>query len=222
MKKIFGWLNFFPFRWAILVGFVALALVMTGMLCGLSKSDWSGWVQAFAATVGIAIAIWLPYKQRVDAINAEAFRRQDDARRIRLALKDELMALQNKFPSRNLSHLLSLGPDDIFDRLIPIKTVRFPIYASVIDRLTLIDDDALRSEIIAAYEWADAMPTTVELNNGLLLELRDIEAELHYRGDEFQRQRREFQLRRLQETREALQTICRTAVDLVNGVVPKL
>lgn len=220
-------MNFF-LRW---IGVMAMILIV--LTAGFVAIFWiwrlpiwssldAGWAQAITAAIGIGIATYIPYKQRVDAIRAEQQRRLDDARRIRLAIKDELKALQNKFSMPNVTYLLSLGENDIFDRLLSTKNNRFPIYASVIDRLTLIDDDDLRSEIIAAYEWADAMPTAVELNNALLLELREIEAELHYRDDEFQRHRLEFQLKRLRETRSGVQNICRQAIELVNSLVPKL
>jgi len=182
----------------------------------------SGWAQALFGALGIGIAIAVPYKQRADALRAEGERRQDEARRIRLAIKDELIALEQKFSGANVIHLLALTGDEIFDRLLPINAVRFPIYNAVLDRLTLIDDDALRSEIIAAYEWADAMPIVADLNNRLLLEMRDIQAELHYRNDDFQRARHASQMIRLKEVRVGMQATCKNAIALVRALLPRL
>ena len=37
----------------------------------LSSSDWSGWAQAIAATLAIAIAIYVPWKQRKNELKAQ-------------------------------------------------------------------------------------------------------------------------------------------------------
>lgn len=73
----------------------------------------SGWAQAITAGIGIGIAIWVPYKQREDATRADESRRQDEARRIRLAIRDELCALQ-KNSLRQTSFICSHLPTTIF------------------------------------------------------------------------------------------------------------
>jgi len=41
---------------------------------GLGSSDVAGWVQAIGATAGIGIAIWVPYRQRIEQVRDEKIR----------------------------------------------------------------------------------------------------------------------------------------------------
>ncbi|MEX0142024.1 hypothetical protein MRBLMS1_002867 [Massilia sp. LMS1-1-1.1] len=64
-------------RYSLLAITFFIALIATGLLCGLEKNDWAAWAQAFGAIVGIAIAIAIP-----------ALQRQTERREQALAIKD--------------------------------------------------------------------------------------------------------------------------------------
>jgi hypothetical protein len=189
---------------------------------GLTPGDWGTWVQAIGVIIGIAIAIWVPYKQREDLVAGEEARSKDEARRVRLAIRDELKALQRAFVGPNVVHLLAKGSGEFFERMIPIPVQRFPIYAAMLDRLTLIANDDLRTEILGAYEMANALIACAQENNRLLFDLRDTEVEVIYRPDDFQIAKQRFQIGELQKMCEQMQLICKKSMNLVNALVPKL
>ncbi|AYM76925.1 hypothetical protein D9M09_14795 [Janthinobacterium agaricidamnosum] len=180
------------------------------------------WVQAVGATLGLGIAIYVPYRQREDAIKLSNARQKDEARRVQMSIKDELLALQKTFAGPNVSHLLEIEDPGIFDRHIPIPLQRFPIYASLIDRLTLIEDDELRSEIIHTFAVANGLIAYAQQNNQLLAVLTDIEAELHYRPDAFQYERKRMHGVKMIAMCREMQVICRETIRLVDALVMKL
>jgi hypothetical protein len=189
---------------------------------GLSPADWATWVQAFGATVGIFIAIWVPYKQRSDALRMDVARRNDESRRVRMAIKDELAALQRAFSGPNVVNLLATGPGEIFNRHIHIPAQRFPIYMAFLDRLTLIEDDALRTEIIGAYELAGVLIACGQENNRMLLEFDETQRDMQYNPDAFKISRQSFQIGELQKMCTQMRAFCVKAIAAVNAVVPKL
>lgn len=180
------------------------------------------WVQAIGATVGLGIAIFVPYRQREDATKLAQVQQADEARRVQVSIKDELQALQKTFKGPNVSHLLKIDDPDIFDRHITIPMQRFPIYASLIDRLTLIADDDLRSEIIHTFAVANGLIAYAQQNNQLLMVWADIQSELHYRPDDFQYERARVHTIKMITMGRDMQDICRETIRLVDALVAKL
>lgn len=205
----------------------ALALLSFASGYGISVIPWSNantaaWVQAIGATVGLGVAIFVPYRQRVDAIKLAQAQQNAEARRVQISIKDELQALQKTFSGPNVSHLLKIEDPGIFDRTITIPMQRFPIYASLIDRLTLIEADELRSEIIHTFAVANGLIAYAQQNNQLLAVLTDIETELHYRPDAFQYERKRMHGVEMIEMCRQMQGICRETIRLVDALVAKL
>ncbi|MBW3512901.1 hypothetical protein [Janthinobacterium sp. NKUCC06_STL] len=209
-------------RYPLIAIGITSALLFTGMNEGLKQSEWAVWVQSIGATVGLGIAIYIPYRQRKDAIQLEETRQANEAQRVQMSIKDELQALQKTFNGPNISHLLKIEDPGIFDRHITIPIQRFPIYASLIDRLTLIEDDALRSDIIHAFAVAKGLISYAQQNNQLLTVLSDIETELHYRPDAFQYERKRMHGVEMIEMCRQMQGICRETIRLVDALVAKL
>lgn len=209
-------------RYPLIAFGVTSALLLTGMNEGLKQAEWAVWVQSIGATVGLGIAIFIPYRQRKDAVKLEETRQANEARRVQISIKDELQALQKTFSGPNVSHLLEIADPGIFDRHIPIPLQRFPIYASLIDRLTLIEDDALRSDIIHAFAVANGLLSYAQQNNQLLTVLADIETELHYRPDAFQHERKRMHQDKMIVMSREMQSICQETIRLVDALVAKL
>jgi hypothetical protein len=117
----------------------------------------------------------------------------------------------------NVVAILGLQTGDIFDRAVPtvVPSERFPIYRSVIGRLTLIDNDQLRQDIIWAYEYAMGMMHAGLQNNRMLFDLRDLDRATH--EDQYQ-----FQLEQLRISAAGMQIICRQTIQHVNDLLPAL
>lgn len=202
-----------------LIFVVAIAvLVFARLFIPTDRFDWPAWVQAVGSIAAILVAAWIPFLQKQDAITAEKERNREDARRICLAVRDELSMLQGLFTKApNVVALLGLRPGDVFDVLVPVVVPgeRFSIYRSVVGRLTLIDDDQLRQEIIWAYEFAIGMIHAGLQNNRLLLEVRELD-----RAN--QEERYQFQIEQLKISAASMQFICKQTIERVNALLPDL
>jgi hypothetical protein len=160
---------------------VGCAFFSAGLVTAIAKhdigsSDAAGWVQAVGATVGLAIAIWIPYKQTVNAAREAEKHRRDSERRVCLAFRDELAILASRFSNRNITEVLRGAPDEIYAIEIPIPHSRFPIFAAFVSRLTEIEDEQIRCLIIEAYDSAHGLIDLAAQNNRHLLELYDLRA----------------------------------------------
>jgi hypothetical protein len=180
--------------------------------------DWPAWVQAVGSIAAILVTAWIPFLQKQDAIAAEKEKGREDARRICLAVRDELSMLQGMFiKAPNVVALLALQPGEIFDVLVPVVVPgeRFSIYRAVVGRLTLIDDDQLRQEIIWAYEFAIGMIHAGLQNNRLITEARELDRTTE--AERFQ-----FQLEQLKISAVGMQFICKQTIERVNALLPAL
>ena len=112
----------------------------------------AAWVQAIGGTVGIALAVWLPYKQRLDESETSIKNNREMQRRVCMAFHDELSVLQQRAKTApNIFELQREAPDEIFDRELPAAEKRFPVFEAMIGRLVEIDDAAVRVAVIDAY-----------------------------------------------------------------------
>jgi hypothetical protein len=178
----------------------------------------AAWFQAIGSIVAISIAIWVPYKQKKDAALADSAKSQEDARRVCLAIRDELTFLKRLFTDgANVIALLNLSPGDIFEVTVPtvVPTDRFLIYRSVIDRLTMIDSDQLRQDIIWTYETAIGMIHMGLQNNRLL-------AEAHEARREHDIVRIDRHTEQLKVSAMNMQMLCKQTIERVNNLLPIL
>jgi hypothetical protein len=208
-----------------LVSLLAAALLFYEFIpwASVRREEWPAWVQAVGSIFAICIAIWVPYKQKKDADEAGEVRLRDDARRICLSLRDEMRALEATFTAGpNVLTILSLKEGEFFAGIIPIPAERFPIYKSVIGRLSLIEDDRLRSDIISAYDMAAALIFATTLNNQLLFDFRTQQGIFQYNKDDFQKDRCEFLLDELKKSGAKMRSICERTIVLVTAVLPLL
>jgi hypothetical protein len=218
MTRIVRWLNLPQVIAAFLAFGLITDLILVGRECGLSKSDWAAWVQAVGSIIAIAIAIWVPYKQKQDAAAADVKDRHEEARRVCLAIRDELTMLQRLFTDGpNVSALLAIPPGEIFNRVLPSvdPIERFPIYGAVIGRLTMIDDDQLRQDIISAYEWATGLIHAGMQNNRMLAELSEAAAKRDVR-------QYDLRLTQLKESAAGMKHICKQTIERVTALLPAL
>lgn len=210
---------------ALLIAGFLLAFVLLGRAYNLNKSEWAVWVQAIGSILAIGIAVWVPYYQRKQANDLDVLRSREEARRICLAIRDELQFLQRMFTEGpNVQALLQLGPNEIFDGILPdiVPTERFQIYNSVIGRLTLIADDQLRQDIIYTYEIATGLIYAGMQNNRLLREYRDLEAIVQDNFTPFNSNRHHFHLEALQRSALSMRRLLDMTMSRVSALLPQL
>jgi len=155
-----------PALLAILVGGLVHAIARRGIL----SSEAASWVQAIGVTAGIGIAIYVPWRQRNDAVATAEQQRVDNALRVSLAFRDELTLAAGHFNGANVIEVLREAPTELFGGTIPISEDRFPIYQAMANRLVEIDDEETRRSIINAYAALSSVIAMVVLNNRLIEE----------------------------------------------------
>ena len=203
---------------SVLTGIMATALAFAGKRIGLNAGEWSGWVQAVGSISAILITLGLTDHQIKLQQRGELDRSKEEARRICLAIRDELTFLQQLFTKgANVVALLNLEPGEIFDVTVPtvVPTERFSIYRSVVGRLTMIENDQLRQDIIWTYETAIGMSHAGLQNNRLLLDARDA-----LRTDDTDRY--EFHVEQLKASAAGMQFLCRETIKRVENLLPAL
>jgi uncharacterized membrane protein YczE len=208
-------------NWALAFS-VAIVLISIGVRCGLNASDWSGWVQAAGATIGIGIAIWVPYKQKIEATKAEEANKNIEIYRLKTAIREELIGFYKDFYFPLSEYLTSRSSEMIFNSLVPIYAYNFPVYAAVVGRLTLIPEDHLRMLIGDFYRLAESLLICSRENNRLLDELRKIEATLGYTENWELQQQRGFIYSALQELCGRMRTLIREVPGRARDVADKL
>lgn len=195
-------------RYPLLGFFAFTASVGTGLYFDLSKSDASSWVQAVGVTLGIGIAIWVPWKQNRDARKADQEKAQEQVCRIRVAIADELQGYASDFAFPSLYHdyLVSKSEEMIFDWELPVEEPYLPIYTAMCSQLPLIDDGHLRTQVIAAYRSITNFTSQMRENNRLLAELHRLDANCDLQNNGPQQVKR-------QVIHRALQSNCRRMRD---------
>jgi hypothetical protein len=199
-------------------GIMIIVLVTWGNKVHLNSSEWAGWVQAVGSISAILITLGLTNYQIKQQQQGENERALEETRRICLAIRDELRILQKIIAtSSNVAALLRLQPGEIFDIAVPtvVPNERFSIYRAVLGRLTLIEDDQLRQDIIWTYETAIGQIHAGLQNNRLLFELRELDPE-------HQADRYEFQLDQLRASAANMQQLCKQTIERVNALLPAL
>jgi hypothetical protein len=197
-------------------------LYFWGTQARLDPGQWSGWVQAVGSISAILISVGLMDHQIKEQQKGQADQAREETRRICLAVRDELMMLQKMFTeSSRVVALLALQPGEIFDVLVPpvVPNERFSIYRSVIGRLTQIDDDQLRQDIIWTYETAISQIHAGMQNNQLLFDLRDFDAAGY--GPE-RAEQRQFHVSQLLASATGMQYLCKQTIERVNALLPAL
>lgn len=198
-------------------GAAVLGLLLAGLIGatidkGLHSSDVAGWVQAIGATLGLAIAVWLPFKQKQEAEARELALSRDSARRVRLAFLDELTFVRSSILTTNVASLLS-GCESYFKLEIPIPSQKFPIYSALGGRITELDDDELRQSVIAAYANVSSLIDIVKMHNRQLIECLDIKTRIGLSESESLHLELNKVENRLSETTSHMRSICRASID---------
>jgi uncharacterized membrane protein len=203
---------------------VVISIVIAATADGTTNSgDWPAWVQAVGSIAAILVAVWVPYQQREDAAADERDQRKIEGRRVQLAIRDELKLLDENFATGpNVAHLLALPSGEIFNCIIPIPPERFPIYKAVIGRLTLIDDDDQRREIIAAYEWAAGMIFSAAQNNQLLYEYVETAEKIQRWNTPYYVARLEDQKQNLILKADEMRSLCTQVINRVRALIANL
>jgi hypothetical protein len=203
----------------IICTFLSAGLITALAEKGLGSGETAGWVQAIGATLGLAIAIWIPAKQKSDAIESEQAQRNEAALRVCLALRDELLILASRFDGPNIKEILREAEGEIFDREIPVPRQRFPVFNSLVGRLTEIDSEDIRRGVIEAYEAAASLIDVAEINNRRLLELRELirahNAQEGMDHDDYSHRRAV-----LIDMRRQMRFLCQLTITKVNALLP--
>lgn len=128
----------------------------------------ASWLQAIGAIIAIAIAIWVPYLQRRQALEAMKAAELDQVRHVLRNLLDEMIVITSGFKEGNGKKLMEVIDGQPFDVIIPIMEQPFPIFDAAATKLGLIQSDELRRHIINAYGRANGFISSVRLNNALV------------------------------------------------------
>lgn len=209
-------------RYPLLALAVLAAIIATGSRFDLSKSDWSGWAQAIGATVGIAVAIYIPAKQRSEAARLEECRRIDGARRVCMAFKDELEANREVLAAANTKELLDIPEGGVFDRRVPLVHNRFPIYFAHIGRITEIDNEQVRHAIIDAYDTMTAYQEAATLNNQVLSDYYDAYLKAEENATEFNANRVYSIENQLRNSCAQMKHVAQASIEKVHEAITKL
>jgi len=137
---------------------------------GLGSNEVASWLQALGSTIGIAIAIYVPWRQKQDTKLSIEKEQADSALAVTLAIRDELIFAASHFSGANVIELRRDAPGEIFNLVIPIATDRFPIYRAMIGRLTEIREASVRHKVIKAYSGLNGVIEVARLNNDLISE----------------------------------------------------
>jgi hypothetical protein len=143
---------------------------------GFWSSDTASWLQAFGSIVGIALAIYVPYKQKKDADQAERDRRVEAARRMCGALKDELVIMAESFNGDLFQKLLEDEPDKGFYYQLPSPGPLHPVYSALLNRIVDIDDSETRQAVIKVYGAETHLHEMLALNTEYLHRYKEIHA----------------------------------------------
>lgn len=128
----------------------------------------ASWLQAVGAIIAIAIAIWVPYLQRRQALGAMKAAELDQVRHVLRNLLDEMIIITSGFKEGNGKKLMDVIDGQPFNAIIPIMERPFPIFDASASKLGLIQNDELRRHIITAYSRANGFISSVRLNNALV------------------------------------------------------
>lgn len=207
--------------------FVMLGLLSYATGYGLSFINWTSantpaYLQAVGSMVAIAIAIWVPLRLSQETRNDEKRRDADRVRRVCLAFRDELRALQKTYAGPNTTALAAVPAGEIFEIRIPVPIERFPIFNSMIGRITLIDDDVTRQAIIDAYASANALMELGFLNNELLKEHEILKYRVVNEPSGFNRDALNRNEQRLEAACSRMKALVRASKDRVDSVLPLL
>ncbi|QJE03071.1 hypothetical protein HH212_26305 [Massilia forsythiae] len=202
--------------------FLAYGLGATLYFKGVASSDTAGWIQAAGATLGIIIAIWVPYKQQIDSTKSLENERKDSTRRLCLAFRDELSMLKERFDNPNVQLLLKTHSLQYFDRELPIPKHRFPIFHSMVGRLTGIDDERIRRLIVHAYDAANALIDAAALNNRYLNEFKEMERLRSIKYSNYTESEMDHKRNLLIDICKQMRFRCELTINKVNEVLPLL
>lgn len=193
------------------------------------SSSWAAWVQTVGSVLALAIAVWLPHRERKDA-KVEA--KTDDlsaSRKVILSIRDELEVLTENFSGPNIGILFDLAPDEFFAMPIPIPRERFPIYKAVIAQLSLIENDELRKIIVRTYDATEGLVLAAEQNNGLLRSYEIAVADANENDDEYNANRVQHLGSVLVGYAGTMKSVCmlaigrtRQAIDALNAEVARI
>lgn len=138
------------------------------MTKGLDSGEVAGWVQAIGATIGIGIAIWLPYKQNEDASKAAKAQQRENTKRVCLSLMDELSTLRKSLRSEMYVDMLTINPEKSFDFSSPSREFLFPVYKAMAGQLIEVDSSETRQAVIEAYASHSDLFDVLEINDRVL------------------------------------------------------
>lgn len=160
---------------ALVCCFFSAGLTTSIIQKGLGSSDAAGWIQAIGATLGLGIAIWIPYDQKNQATKDDIASRREGALRVCIALYDELTLILESLSNKMAMEIIDGSPTEPFPYELPLGPNPHPIFDAYIERLVEIDDKETRHKIISAYDSGDALRELIRLNTRLMHELKDLQ-----------------------------------------------
>jgi len=153
---------------AVALGFLSWGLTTSLINKGIGSAESAAWVQAVGATLGLAIAIWLPYKEKENAAKDAKLKGREREVRVCLAIQDELLLIAADFKGRYFKEIISSGGKRTFDVELASGDLRFYVFEAMTDRLIEITNHAARKAIIKAYSSAAELHDLLALNTRTL------------------------------------------------------
>jgi hypothetical protein len=154
---------------------ILVDLVLLGRVNDLSKSDWSGWVQAVGSVGAILVAVGVAHHQSESQREREESKGRDDVSGLLRCLRSELEVALAQLVAGVGPLIEATKPDSPFDITFPVPEDPFHIYNALIPKLGTIRDDNLRNQIVRAYAAGKSFILTMRFNNDLVQKMRAAE-----------------------------------------------
>jgi hypothetical protein len=149
----------------VIVNFAALLLGRSNIE---NSQDWPGWVQAIGSIEAILIAVWVSWQQTENQRQREIEKDTAELKGLLRALRTEIKGSIEQARYTLGQALKDVTASTPYLCTLPISDDPFDIYNAMLPRLGLIEDDALRDQIVRTYQMAKGLVLTLRYHNELV------------------------------------------------------
>lgn len=148
-----------------------------------SSQDWAAWVQAFGASLGIGIAIWVPAMQHRRELEREHLQEKAEIRHDLQSIREELSVMSEGMRYSVGNVFANPFPNGIFMLMWRPDVNAYVVYHSTSDRVGRIPCQNLRRGIIRTHARLRGLILSFGQNYELLRDMEVAEAELNANPD---------------------------------------
>lgn len=163
--------NFKWYDWA------TLTVLMAMLLGGFAFSPWGrsilqsdsapAWVQAVGALFALGIAIWVPARQHQLELSHARDREAEDLRRTLTSIRDELEVRYEQYRALIQPEIYEAKEKEFLACYWLLPGNSFPVYHSVLAKLSAIESASLRKTIVRCYALMEGLLKTIDCNSDL-------------------------------------------------------